>query len=389
MSANSVLPPFDGTERACSSEYLAGTTLNELSECQSQLPSEKSRVRLSRANTWLFTSRFDTSASVVGSRYCSRRPVPMACSMSPRLRVNASCCSSVSGWSWNTSTAYRSMPAWTAATSSGARGRVRSRPSTSAARQGPTWRKLTAPMVDVVMPGRVRRRSGPRQGPGREPARARLDRRGAAVISHGAMTQALTGIRVVDLTNNQAGPSCGQMLAWLGADVIKVEEPGKGDVARTSLSDRADWDSLFFLTFNGNKRSLTLNLKSPDGKEIFRKLIKTGDVLLENFGPGVLDRLGFSYEALKALNPGLVYASIKGFGTYGPYSGYKSYEPIAQAMGGAMSVTGFPENPPTYIYPAIGDSGTGMHMAIGILAALQQRHATGRGQHVEVSMQDA
>jgi formyl-CoA transferase len=203
------------------------------------------------------------------------------------------------------------------------------------------------------------------------------------------MSSALAGIRVIDLTNNQAGPSCAQMLAWLGADVIKVEEPGKGDIARTSLSDQPDWDSLFFLTFNANKRSLTLNLKSPSGKEIFRNLIKTGDVLLENFGPGVLDRLGFSYEALKALNPRLVYASIKGFGTYGPYSGYKSYEPIAQAMGGAMSVTGFPDNPPTVTLACIGDSGTGMHCTIGILAALMQRHTTGEGQQVEVSMQDA
>src|SRR5215510_97964 len=203
------------------------------------------------------------------------------------------------------------------------------------------------------------------------------------------MSSALTGIRVIDLTNNQAGPSCAQMLAWLGADVIKVEEPGKGDIARTSLSDRPDWDSLFFLTFNANKRSLTLNLKSPSGKEIFRRLIKTGDVLLENFGPRVLDRLGFHYEALKALNPRLVYASIKGFGTYGPYSGYKSYEPIAQAMGGAMSVTGFPDNPPTVTLACIGDSGTGMHCTIGILAALMQRHTTGEGQRVEVSMQEA
>lgn len=203
------------------------------------------------------------------------------------------------------------------------------------------------------------------------------------------MSSALTGIRVIDLTNNQAGPSCAQMLAWLGADVIKVEEPGKGDIARTSLSDRPDWDSLFFLTFNANKRSLTLNLKSPRGKEAFRRLIKTGDVLLENFGPGVLDRLGFSYATLKALNPRLVYASIKGFGTYGPYSEYKSYEPIAQAMGGSMSITGFPDNPPTVTLACIGDSGTGMHCTIGILAALMQRHTTSEGQRVEVSMQDA
>jgi formyl-CoA transferase len=203
------------------------------------------------------------------------------------------------------------------------------------------------------------------------------------------MGEALTGIRVVDLTNNQAGPSCGQMLAWLGADVIKVEEPDKGDVARHTLKDRPDADSLFFLSFNANKRSLTLNLKKPRGKEVFRTLLKTADVLLENFGPGVLDRLGFDYPTLRQLNPRLVYASIKGFGSYGPYSDYKSYEPIAQAMGGAMSVTGFPDGPPTYLWPSIGDSGTGMHCVIGILAALMQRHVTGVGQQVEVSMQDS
>ncbi len=202
-------------------------------------------------------------------------------------------------------------------------------------------------------------------------------------------TSALAGTRVIDLTNNQAGPSCGQMLAWLGAEVIKVEEPGKGDVARTSLGDQPDVDSLFFLTFNANKRSLTINLKSAQGKEVFGKLIKTGDVLLENFGPGVLDRLGFDYSKLKSLNPGLVLASIKGFGTYGPYSHYKSYEPIAQAMGGSMSVTGFPDSPPTVTWACIGDSGTGMHCTIGILAALMQRNTTGEGQQVEVSMQDA
>ncbi|MGH6784932.1 MAG: CoA transferase, partial [Sphingomicrobium sp.] len=203
------------------------------------------------------------------------------------------------------------------------------------------------------------------------------------------MSQALTGIRVVDLTNNQAGPSCGQILAWLGADVIKVEEPGKGDPARQSLRDRPDQDSLFYLSFNANKRSLTLNLKHPRGKDVFTSLLKTADVLLENFGPGVMDRLGFGYPALRQINPRLVSASIKGFGTYGPYRDFKSYEPIAQAMGGAMSVTGLPDGPPTYTWPSIGDSGTGMHCVIGILAALMQRHSTGEGQAVEVSMQDA
>jgi formyl-CoA transferase len=203
------------------------------------------------------------------------------------------------------------------------------------------------------------------------------------------MAKALEGIRIVDMTHNQAGPACAQILAFLGADVIKLEEPQKGDVARVNMRDKPDSDSLFFLLFNANKRSLTLNLKSEEGKRLFREVIAKSDVLLENFGPGALDRLGLGWEALHQLNPRLIYATIKGFGTYGPYRDYKSYEPIAQAMGGAMSITGFPENPPTYVVPAIGDSGTGMHMAIGILAALQQRHATGKGQHVEVSMQDA
>jgi formyl-CoA transferase len=200
---------------------------------------------------------------------------------------------------------------------------------------------------------------------------------------------ALSGIRVVDITNNQAGPSCGQMLAWFGADVVKVEEPGGGDIARRNMRDRPDADSLFFLSFNANKKSLTLNLKTPQGKEVFRRLLATADVLLENFGPGALDRLGFGYAALRTEYPRLVYASIKGFGSYGPHADYKSYEPIAQAMGGAMSVTGFADGPPTYTWAAIGDSGTGMHCVMGILAALLQRHTTGEGQHVEVSMQDA
>ena len=203
------------------------------------------------------------------------------------------------------------------------------------------------------------------------------------------MDKALSGIRIIDMTHNQAGPACTQILGFLGADVIKLEEPKGGDIARVNMRDQKNSDSLFFLIFNANKRSLTLNLKTDAGKDLFRKVIAQSDVLVENFGPGALDRLGFDYAALAKINPRLIYATIKGFGTYGPYSGFKSFEPIAQAMGGAMSVTGFPENPPTYVYPAIGDSGTGMHMAIGILAALQQRHQTGKGQHVEVSMQDA
>ena len=203
------------------------------------------------------------------------------------------------------------------------------------------------------------------------------------------MEQALSGVRIIDMTHNQAGPACTQILGFLGADVIKLEEPKGGDVARTNMRDDKGGDSLFFLVLNANKRSLTLDLKTEEGKALFKRVIAQSDVLVENFGPGALDRLGLGYKALAEINPRLIYATIKGFGTYGPYSGFKSFEPIAQAMGGAMCVTGQPDGPPTYIWPSIGDSGTGMHMAIGILAALQQRHATGRGQHVEVSMQDA
>jgi formyl-CoA transferase len=174
------------------------------------------------------------------------------------------------------------------------------------------------------------------------------------------------------------------MLGFLGADVIKLEEPKGGDIARAQNNDE-----LFFLAFNANKRSLTLNLKSDEAKALFRKIIEQSDVLIENFGPGALDRLGFGWKDLQKINPRLIFATIKGFGTYGPHAHMKSFEPIAQAMGGAMCITGHPDKPPTYVWPAIGDSGTGMHMAIAILAALNQRHATGRGQHVEVAMQDA
>jgi formyl-CoA transferase len=154
-------------------------------------------------------------------------------------------------------------------------------------------------------------------------------------------------------------------------------------------ADKQNSDSLFFLLFNASKKSLTLNLKTEEGKRLFKQVVKQADVLLENFGPGAMERLGLGWDVLRDLNSRLIYATIKGFGSYGPHAHFKSYEPVAQAMGGAMSVTGFPENPPTLVLPAIGDSGTGMHMAIGILAALQQRHATGSGQQVEVSMQDS
>ncbi|HJN88037.1 MAG: formyl-CoA transferase [Dehalococcoidia bacterium] len=202
------------------------------------------------------------------------------------------------------------------------------------------------------------------------------------------MAKALTGIRVLDLTHYQAGPSCTQVLGWLGADVIKIEQPGMGDPARHGMKDREDSDSLTFLVLNANKRSITLNLRTGEGKEIFHSLAKSADVLMENFGPGTAERLGIGYEAMKKVNPRLIYASVKGFGSYGPNASFKSFEPIAQAVSGAMSVTGLPDQP-LLNGAAIGDSGTGIHCVVGILAALVQRQATGEGQQVEVSMQDS
>jgi len=202
------------------------------------------------------------------------------------------------------------------------------------------------------------------------------------------MPKALEGVRVVDMTHVQSGPSSTQMLGYLGADVIKVEVPGRGDITRGQLRDVPGADSLYFTMLNSNKRSVTLNLKSPGGKEVFERLVGGADILVENFGPGVMDRLGYSWAALHALNERLIYASIKGFGP-GRYANFKAYEVIAQAMGGAMSTTGFEDGPPTATGAQIGDSGSGIHLVAGILAALYQRTATGQGQRVEVAMQDA
>jgi formyl-CoA transferase len=202
------------------------------------------------------------------------------------------------------------------------------------------------------------------------------------------MGKALDGVRVLDMTHVQSGPSATQMLAWLGADVIKLETPRGGDVTRGQLRDLADVDSLYFTMLNCNKRSVTVNMKSDDGKEIFTRLVARADVLVENFGPGVVDRFGFSWGRLQEINPGLVYASIKGFGP-GKYFNFKAYEIIAQAMGGAMATTGFEDGPPTATGAQIGDSGTGIHLVAAILAALLQRTNTGRGQRVEVAMQAA
>ena len=201
------------------------------------------------------------------------------------------------------------------------------------------------------------------------------------------MGKALDGIKILDFTHVQSGPTCTQLLAWLGADVIKVERPGVGDATRKQLVDVPGADSLYFTMLNHNKRSLELNTKDEIGKEVLERLIKECDVLVENFAPGALDRMGFGWDRVHELNPRMIMASVKGFGP-GPYEDCKVYENVAQCTGGAASTTGFLDGPPTVTGAQIGDSGTGLHLALGIVSALFQREQTGRGQKVLAAMQD-
>ncbi len=201
------------------------------------------------------------------------------------------------------------------------------------------------------------------------------------------MGKALDGVRILDFTHVQSGPTCTQLLAWFGADVIKVERAGAGDVTREQLRDIPGVDSLYFTMLNHNKRSITLDTKMPRGKAVLERLVKHCDVLVENFAPGALDRMGFTWERIQELNPRMIVASVKGFGP-GPYEDCKVYENVAQCAGGSASTTGFDDGPPMVTGAQIGDSGTGLHLALGIVAALYQRNTTGRGQKVLAAMQD-
>ncbi|MGH6969122.1 MAG: formyl-CoA transferase [Stellaceae bacterium] len=201
------------------------------------------------------------------------------------------------------------------------------------------------------------------------------------------MYKALEGVRILDFTHVQSGPTCTQLLAWFGADVLKVERPGTGDITRGQLRDVPNADSLYFTMLNHNKRSITIDTKNPKGKELLESLIKVCDVLVENFGPGVLDRMGFPWERVHQINPKIIMASIKGFGP-GPYEDCKVYENVAQCTGGSASTTGFRDGPPLVTGAQIGDSGNGLHLALGIVTALYHRTHSGKGQRVTVAMQD-
>ncbi|MDO9534919.1 MAG: CoA transferase [Bacillota bacterium] len=199
---------------------------------------------------------------------------------------------------------------------------------------------------------------------------------------------ALEGIMVLDFTQFESGTTCTETLAWLGADVIKIERPGIGEQGRAGYGDTAEANSYDFILLNANKKSVTLDIKHPKGKELVLQLVKHADVFVENFKPGAIEKLGFDYETLRNINPRIIYAQIKGFGTDGPYADFPAFDPIGQATGGCAAITGEPDGLPMQAGPNLADSGTGIHCAMGILAALYQRTVTGLGQRIEVVMQD-
>jgi formyl-CoA transferase len=200
---------------------------------------------------------------------------------------------------------------------------------------------------------------------------------------------ALAGIRVLDLTQWEAGSACAQALAFFGADVVKIEKPNGGDPARIASADTPDVDSLYFLVLNSNKRGLTLDLAKAEGKDILMRLIRESDVFLENFAPGTIERLGFDYDSVRKINPRIVYGSIQGFSEHSPYREFRCFDAIAQSTGGAVSITGEPGGPPTKPGPTFADTGSGIYLVSGIVAALYQRMRTGEGQQVRVAMQEA
>ena len=198
----------------------------------------------------------------------------------------------------------------------------------------------------------------------------------------------LEGLKILDLTQFEAGPSCTEALAWMGADVVKVENPGAGDPGRHIGRTSPDTDALYFLQYNSNKRSVAVNLKDPRGLEIVKSLAKCADVMIENFAPGAIERLGLGYEVIKAINPSIIYCQIKGFGAGSPYEKNLAFDMIAQAAGGLMSITGEEDGPPCKPGATIGDTGTGMLMAVSILGAYVRRLRTGQGEHLQLAMQD-
>jgi crotonobetainyl-CoA:carnitine CoA-transferase CaiB-like acyl-CoA transferase len=204
-----------------------------------------------------------------------------------------------------------------------------------------------------------------------------------------ANVQFLSGVKIVDLTQFEAGPSCTEALAWLGADVVKIENPKMGDPGRRLRPGQPDSDPYYFHVFNANKRSMTVNLKSPKGLALVKDMLRQADVCMENFAPGAIERLGLGYDVVRELNPGIIYAQVKGFGEGSPYEKNLAFDMIAQACGGTFSVTGDPDGPPTRPGISLGDTGTGMTMAITILGALYKRKETGQGCRLQVAMQDA